>query len=81
MIDEDACNGCAWCVEACDYGSIQLHPERRVVFVCDLCEGDPKCVEWCPEEALDFTTKEILAQKSRILTVKKLFQNALTTTT
>jgi len=34
-------------------------------------------VEWCPEEALDFTTKDIISQKARITAVKKLFQEAL----
>ena len=81
MVDEEMCNGCAWCVEACDFGAIQLHPESRVAFVCDLCDGEPKCVEWCPEEALDFITEEVLAQKARISTVKKLFQKYLTATT
>ena len=59
---------------ACDYGAIMLHPEKKVVFVCDLCEGNPKCIEWCPEEALDLVTKDTLAQKARIGVVKKLFQ-------
>ena len=77
MVDEEKCNGCGWCIEACDYGAIQLHPETRVVFSCDLCDGEPKCVEWCPEEALDFTTKDILSQKARVAIVKKLFQEAL----
>jgi len=55
MVDEDKCNGCGWCIEACDYGAIMLHPEKKVVFVCDLCQeqGEPQCVKWCPEEALD----------------------------
>ena len=77
LIDEDKCNGCGWCIEACDYGAIQLHPETKKVFVCDLCDGQPQCVEWCPEEALDFTTKDIISQKARITAVKKLFQDAL----
>jgi Fe-S-cluster-containing dehydrogenase component len=77
MVDEEKCNGCGWCIEACDYGAIQLHPEKRVVFTCNLCDGKPKCVEWCPEEALDFTTKDILSQKARVTVVKKLFQDAL----
>jgi hypothetical protein len=34
-------------------------------------------VEWCPEEALDFTTKDVVSQKARIGAVKKLFQDAL----
>lgn len=77
IVDEDVCNGCSWCIEACDFGSIQLHPARRVAFVCDLCQGEPKCVEWCPEEALDFTTTKVLALKARISSVKKLFQKSL----
>jgi carbon-monoxide dehydrogenase iron sulfur subunit len=80
MVDEKMCNGCAWCVEACDFGAIQLHPESRVAFVCDLCDGEPQCVEWCPEEALDFITENVLAQKARISATKKLFQKALITT-
>jgi len=79
MVDEEKCNGCGWCIEACDYGAITLHPEKRVVVVCDLCDGSPKCVEWCPEEALDFVTKDILAQKARRTVVKKLFQEAMKT--
>jgi len=79
IIDEEKCNGCGWCIEACDYGAITLHPESRVVFVCDLCDGEPKCVEWCPEEALDFTTPDLLAQKARRAVVKKLFQEAMKT--
>ncbi|RJS80827.1 4Fe-4S dicluster domain-containing protein, partial [Candidatus Bathyarchaeota archaeon] len=74
MVDEDKCTGCGWCIEACDYGAITLHPEKKVVIVCDLCDGDPKCVQWCPEEALDFITPDILAQKARLTAVKKLFR-------
>jgi len=79
LVDEEKCNGCGWCIEACDYGAITLHPETRVVFTCDLCDGEPKCVEWCPEEALDYVTRDILAQKARITVVKKLFQEAMKT--
>jgi Fe-S-cluster-containing hydrogenase component 2 len=75
-VDENKCNGCGWCIEACDYGAIMLHPDKKVVFVCDLCDGKPKCVEWCPEEALDFVTKDVLSQKARLTAVKRLFQEA-----
>jgi len=81
MVDEDKCNGCGWCIEACDYGAITLHPETKKVFLCDLCQekGKPQCVEWCPEEALDFVTSDVLAQKARITAIKKLFQEAMKT--
>ena len=81
IVDEDKCNGCGWCIEACDYGAITLHPETKKVFLCDLCQekGKPQCVEWCPEEALDFVTSDVLAQKARITAIKKLFQEAMKT--
>ena len=77
MVDEEKCNGCGWCIEACEFGAINLHPEKKTVFVCDLCDGKPKCVEWCPEEALDFNSDEQLAQKARRSAVKQLFQEAM----
>jgi Fe-S-cluster-containing hydrogenase component 2 len=81
MIDEEACNGCGWCIEACDYGAIMLHPESKVVFVCDLCQekGKPQCIEWCPEEALELVTSDVLAQKARRSVVRKLFQEGMET--
>ncbi len=52
-------------------------PERKTVVICDLCEGDPKCVKWCPEEALELSSKDIIAQKARIDAVVKLTKAAL----
>ena len=81
MVDEEACNGCGWCIEACDYGAVMLHPESKVVFVCDLCQekGTPQCIEWCPEEALELVTSDVLAQKARRSAVRKLFQEGMAT--
>ena len=77
MVDEDACNGCAWCVSACQFGAMIVHPEKKVVFTCNSCqeqEDGPQCVKWCPEEAITFVNAQELAQKSRISAVKNLFQ-------
>jgi TPP-dependent indolepyruvate ferredoxin oxidoreductase alpha subunit len=56
-VDEDKCNGCGWCIEACDYGAITLHPDKRKVIVCDMCNGEPECVQFCPEGALSLSGK------------------------
>ncbi len=77
LIDEKKCDGCGWCIEACEFGAITLHPGKKVVVACDLCNGEPKCVKWCPEEALELTTTDALAQKARVAATKKLFQEAL----
>ncbi|MCJ7770383.1 4Fe-4S dicluster domain-containing protein [Candidatus Bathyarchaeota archaeon] len=76
LVNADKCNGCGWCIEACDFGAINLDPVKKVVAMCDLCNGSPKCVEWCPEEALEKTTRDILAQKARFESVKRLTEAA-----
>jgi len=73
-VDDNLCDGCGWCVKACEFGAIALDP-KPTVRICDLCcerENGPVCIEWCPEDALELTTTEILAQKARIETVRKL---------
>ncbi len=83
IIDDEKCDGCGWCMEACDYGAILLHPDLKKVRICDLCKDEkegPRCVKWCPEEALDFVTKDILSQKARVAVTKKLFKESMEAT-
>jgi TPP-dependent indolepyruvate ferredoxin oxidoreductase alpha subunit len=56
-VEEEKCNGCGWCIEACEYGAATLHPNKRKVIICDTCQGEPKCIEYCPESALSLTGK------------------------
>jgi TPP-dependent indolepyruvate ferredoxin oxidoreductase alpha subunit len=53
-VNEEKCDGCGWCIQACKYGAITLTPDSRKAIVCDTCGGDPVCVQWCPESALSF---------------------------
>ncbi|MCW3996381.1 MAG: thiamine pyrophosphate-dependent enzyme [Candidatus Bathyarchaeota archaeon] len=57
IVDEEKCKGCDWCIEACKYGAITLHPTSHKAIVCDMCGGDPKCIPLCPESALSLTGK------------------------
>jgi TPP-dependent indolepyruvate ferredoxin oxidoreductase alpha subunit len=56
-VDEDKCNGCGWCIEACEYGAITLHPNTQNAIVCDVCDGEPACVQFCPDGALSLSGK------------------------
>ena len=56
-IDEAKCKGCDWCIDACKFGAITLHPMSRRAIVCDTCGGNPKCIPACPESALSLTGK------------------------
>jgi TPP-dependent indolepyruvate ferredoxin oxidoreductase alpha subunit len=52
VIDGSKCKGCDWCIEACKYGAITLHPTNHKAIICDTCGGNPKCIPACPENAL-----------------------------
>ena len=56
-VDEKRCRGCGWCIDACEYGAITLHPITKKPIVCDMCHGEPVCVQWCPESALSLKGK------------------------
>lgn len=76
-VDKDLCDGCTWCIEACDFGAIGLNPETKVVEICNLCEEveeGPQCVKWCPKDALSLSTPDLLAQKARRAVAEQLFQ-------
>ena len=76
LVDEQKCTACKWCMEACEFGAILLHPNKKVVAVCDLCEGDPKCISFCPKEALQLMSGEELGQKMRRATLTKLLSES-----
>jgi Fe-S-cluster-containing hydrogenase component 2 len=63
MVNEKKCKGCDWCIQACPHGGITLHPDKGIAIACDLCDGEPKCVEFCPEEALDTVSTDEETEK------------------
>jgi Fe-S-cluster-containing hydrogenase component 2 len=54
VVDYDVCIGCRSCVSACPFGAMMFNPTDRKIFKCDLCDGDPQCVRFCEEKAVDF---------------------------
>jgi len=54
LVDQDACHGYRFCVEACPYKKVYFDPERQVATKCIFClprveEGvAPACARQCP---------------------------------
>lgn len=77
LVNDDKCDGCGWCVEACDFGAIVLNPESRHAEICDLCADEqdgPQCVAFCPKEALSLSTAEVVRQNARREVVSRLVE-------
>ncbi len=51
-LDEEKCDLCLACIEACPFGGIRLDPPKSRLLFCDTCGGDYPCVEWCPPKAI-----------------------------
>lgn len=53
LVDQDACIGCGYCVDACPYNARYLDKERGVVDKCNACQQrleqgfEPACVSTC----------------------------------
>jgi len=58
VVDEGLCTACELCTEACPTGSIFIDRRSNVATKCDLCDGQPTCVEVCYPEALQFEERE-----------------------
>lgn len=71
-VDENRCSGCCWCVEACEFGAITIHSDKKIVASCDLCDGKPLCIEFCPRKALELLTPYAISSKARKSAVKRL---------
>jgi len=71
-VDEKKCKGCDWCIQACSHGGLALHPDKSLVIACDLCGGEPKCVDSCPEEALELVSDDAEFESKWEAAVEKL---------
>jgi len=58
VIDEKKCTACGRCAEACLLSMIGYNPSRKAYLKCDLCDGEPKCVETCPSNALKYVSRK-----------------------
>jgi len=76
LVDTDLCDGCGWCIEACEFGAILLNPSTKRVEICDLCAefDEPQCVVYCEKDALSLSVPDVIAQKTRREVVSKLLQ-------
>ena len=61
QIDEEKCNGCGDCAEACQEGAIGMVNGKAKLLRDDYCDGLGNCLPACPAGAISFVEREAAA--------------------
>ena len=60
-IDENKCNGCGLCADACHEGAIGMVNGKAKLLRDDYCDGLGDCLPVCPVDAISFEVRDALA--------------------
>ena len=57
-IDEEKCNGCGDCLDACAEGAIELVNGKAKLIKEIYCDGLGACLAHCPQDAIKIEQRE-----------------------
>jgi formate dehydrogenase iron-sulfur subunit len=71
VVQQDVCNGCAYCVSACPYGVIDRREDDGRAWKCTLCYDrlgagmEPACAKACPTDSIQFGPLDELRERAK----------------
>ncbi|MBP3691880.1 MAG: 4Fe-4S binding protein [Clostridia bacterium] len=75
-IDEQKCNGCGLCADACHEGAIGIIDGKAKLLREDYCDGLGDCLPACPTGAISFEEREALAYDEKAVEAAKQQKSA-----
>ena len=79
QIDEEKCNGCGACADACHEGAIGMVNGKATLLRDDYCDGLGDCLPTCPTGAISFVEREDAAYDEKAVQEHMQKKNAQTT--
>lgn len=76
--DESRCIRCRMCTMACPFGNTVYDALTDSILKCNVCEGEPACVQVCPSDALEYvkdSASTVSRQKNFASKLKDVIQN------
>ena len=77
-IDEERCNGCGLCAEACHEGAIGIVDGKAKLLREDYCDGLGDCLPACPMNAITFEEREAPAYDDEAVRKAKMQKHGMT---
>jgi len=70
-IDENKCNGCGLCVNACHEGAIELLNGKAKLISDEYCDGLGDCLPECPVDAIKIVERDAMSYDVEAVLMKK----------